>query len=86
MDGEADTVIDPERLLSIACGLLLFGLLGLSLALVSEADWRKYRDLWQRIRHYWSVHWQQMDETDRAFWTWLGRTVWLTVLVGAGLL
>jgi hypothetical protein len=34
-------MIDPERILSIACGVLLLALLILSLALVSGVDWRR---------------------------------------------
>lgn len=46
-------------------------------------DYRGLRRWWRRERHYLAVCWSQMDDANRAFWRWMGRTAWLTVLVVA---
>jgi hypothetical protein len=38
---------------------------------------------WQRVAHYLRVSWQKMDSETQAFYMWLGRTVWVAVLLMA---
>jgi hypothetical protein len=38
---------------------------------------------WQRAAHYLRVSWQKMDSEAQAFFLWLGRTVWVAVLLMA---
>jgi hypothetical protein len=38
---------------------------------------------WRRVAHYLRVSWQKMDSEAQAFFLWLGRTVWVAVLLMA---
>lgn len=73
-----------EKIIVITVSLLV--LANFAAALAATLDWDGIRRRWTRTRHYYAVHWKRMDETDRAFWTWYGRTAYVMLLAWVGAL
>jgi hypothetical protein len=71
-------MIDLERVLAIACGIVLICLVWIALLLVSGTDWK-------RAAHYWRV-WldQHLTTSDRHFWRNVGRMLYIYVMVLIG--
>jgi hypothetical protein len=72
------TQIDLDRVLAIACGIVLFCLVWIALLLVSGIDWK-------RATHYWQVWFDQhLTTNDRRFWRNVGRMLYIYILVLIG--
>lgn len=72
-----------EKVIVIILGLLVNALFWSALA--ATLDWEDIGRRWGRTKKYYRVHWMQLSDADRAFWTWYGRAAWVCVLLVAAL-
>jgi hypothetical protein len=77
-------VIDLEQILVIAVGSLVLANFVVALALT--IDRRRVYVRARRAAKYYRVHWSQLTDADRAVMRWMGRAVWVMVLLMAAAL